>query len=251
MKRSERHHLKENEVSVSVARAWELATENRQQVIAGGLLVAVIVAALAGFLWWRQRVDSESRTLLADALAVADAPVAPPAVPGPDGKIPPPQPGSFVSEQAKLQALLPKLDAVAAKYPSTPAGLTARYKAAATLVGMGRPADAIPKYQAVIAKAGEGVYGVMARLGLAEAQQAAGQADAAIATYREVLDKRSDGMPTDAVLMELGRACASAGKTADAKQAFKRITDEFPQSAYAPLAKRELDKLGSVTVAQK
>ncbi len=50
-------------------------------------------------------------------------------------------------------------------------------------------------------------------------------------------------IPVDSVLMQLGRAYARAGRTDEAVSAFNRIISEFPQSLYAPDAKRELDRV--------
>jgi TolA-binding protein len=244
MKRSERHHLKENEVALSVARAREQFEAHRQKIIGGAIVVVVLLAALGGYFWWRQRVDTESRAMLADAMAIDQAQVVPPPAPPAPGQpanaantVPPP--GTYPSEQAKLQAALPKFMAAADAYPNSQAGIAARYYAAACLVALGRPKEAIERYREVVDRADDSLYGDMARLGLAEAEVEAGQYDAAIKEYRELVTKPS--VPTDAVLMQLGRAYERSGKRTEAKQAFQRILDEFPQSQYTQVAKRELE----------
>jgi TolA-binding protein len=245
MKRSERHHLKENELAQSVARAREQFDTYRQQIIGGVVLVVVVVALVGGFFWWRQRNDTQSRTLLLEAMAVAEAQVVPPPAPPAPGQPTtpaantPPPPGSYPSEQAKLSAALPKFMAAADAYPSTKAGIAARYHAASCLVSLGRAKEAMDQYRQVIDRAGNDLYGDMARLGLAEAEVASGQYESAINTYRELATKTS--LPTDAILMQMGRAYAKAGKKTEARQSFQRILDEFPQSQYAQAAKKELD----------
>jgi TolA-binding protein len=249
MKRSERHRLKENEVALSVARAREQFEEHRQLILAIVVIVALVVVAAGGYLWWRHRVDAQSRAMLLDALAVEEAQVVPsPAPPAPGQPATaantPPPPGSFASEQAKLAAALPRFMAAADAYPSTKAGIAARYHAAACLVALGRTKEAIDQYRQVIDGAGSAIYGDMGRLGLAEAQVQARQYDAAINQYRDLSTKTN--LPTDAILMQLGRAYAAAGRKAQAQQTFQRILDEFPQSQYAQAAKRELDAAKSV-----
>jgi TolA-binding protein len=244
MKRSERHHLKENEVALSVARAREQFDAHRQQIIGIGALACLIVVVVVGFFWWRYHNDSQARAMLIDAMAIEQAQVVPPPAPPAPGQPAnatntPPPPGSFPTEQAKLGAALPRFMAVADAYPGTTAGIGARYHAAACLVALGRTREAIDQYTQVIDRAGNGVYGDMARLGRAEAQMQARQYDAAITEYRELSTKTT--LPTDGILMELGRAYAAAGRKAQAQQTFQRILDEFPQSQYAQLAKRELD----------
>jgi tetratricopeptide (TPR) repeat protein len=230
---------------LSVARVREQFEEHRRQITMAVAAVVVLVIAVAGYFLWRQHVDTQSRGLLVDAMAVEQAQVVPPPAPPAPGQpaaaanTPPPPPGSFPNEQAKLRAALPKFMAAADAYPSTKAGIAARYHAAACLVALGRPKEAIDQYRQVVDRAGNDIYGDMGRLGLAEAQMQAKQYDAAINEYRELATKTN--LPTDAILMELGRAYAAAGQKAQAQQTFQRILDEFPQSQYAQGAKKELD----------
>ena len=42
--------------------------------------------------------------------------------------------------------------------------------------------------------------------------------------------------------MHLGRAYARAGKKEEAIRSFTRVVDEFPQSAYAADARREMEE---------
>jgi len=81
----------------------------------------------------------------------------------------------------------------------------------------------------------------MARLGVAEAELAAGHPDQAVTAFQEIVSKPTDETPLDGVLMQLGRAYRLAGKSTEAAKVFQRVLDEFPQSPYVPLARRELD----------
>jgi len=247
MKRSERHHLKENELATSVARAKETFEEKKREISAGAIVVAAILGAVGGYFFWRSQVDSASRAMLSEALAIADAPVVPPAAAPAPGSPPPstpppvPPPGSYQTEQARLEAALGKFVAVANRYPSTISGIAARYQAAATLAALGRNTEAIARYKEVIERAGDGIYGEAARLGLASVEAQAGQYDASITAYKELSAKKEGKIPVDGVLMQLGRTYAMAGRTADALRTFQRIVDEFPQSGYAAAARREID----------
>jgi len=245
MKRSERHHLKENELATSVARAKETFEEKKREIIAGAIVVAAILGAVGGYFYWRSQVDSASRAMLSEALAVADAPVVPasPAPGGPGTPTPPPAPppGSYLTERARLEAALGKFMATADRYPSTTSGIAARYQAAATLAALGRNTEGIARYKEVIERAGDSIYGEAARLGLASAEAQAGQYDASIAGYKELSAKKDGKIPVDGVLMQLGQTYAMAGKAADAVRTFRRIVDEFPQSGYAAAARREID----------
>jgi tetratricopeptide (TPR) repeat protein len=244
MKRSERHHLKENELIVSLRRAGATIERHQRALTAVVLAVVLAVVAAAGFLLWRQHVESRANASLAEGMRILSAEVMPPTVEG--EAAPPPYPGTYASERARLEAALPALMTAADSHRSAPSAIAARYHAAATLAALGRTDEAAEHYQLVVDRAGrENVYGQMARLGLANVQSALGRHDSAIAIFRELLQSRDAGVPVDAILVQMGRVHRAAGQEAEAQQAFRRIVEEFPQSPYAGLARRELDGLES------
>ncbi|HVC18544.1 MAG TPA: tetratricopeptide repeat protein [Vicinamibacterales bacterium] len=244
MKRTERRHLKENEIGLLVQQVLDAYEAHKRAAILAGYALLAIVLLAGGYYYWQRTVNAHAEAKLAEATGVLNAPVAPPAAPTAAGKpAPPPPPGSYPSETARLEAALPMLKATADAYPSARAGIAARYQEAATLVSLGRPAEAIAAYREVMARAGEGLYGQMARLGLAEAEVTLGHYAQAIATFKAMSLRTGGDLPVDGILMQLGRTDVAAGKTADAVAAFKRIVDEFPDSPYAADAHQQLDTL--------
>ena len=174
MKRTERQHLRENEIEQFARQARDLVDAKRRETT---LIVSavVIVGALAiGYFAWHEHVQSRAHDLLAQAVAVQDARVGPPPAPG--------QPSNglyFPTERERAQAALTKFKAAADAYPSTDAGLYARYQQASTEMALEHASQAAAAYQQVIDQAGSSIYGQMGRLGLAEAQARAGQFDQA------------------------------------------------------------------------
>ena len=242
MKSTERHRLKENEFARSVAQARDIVQTRGKGI---GTIVAALLAllvAVGAYAWWRNALDTRANERLAAALATYQMPVVPPQPPAPGSPPPVPQPGTFQSEQERLNASLPKFLDAANANPNTQAGITARFHAAGILAALGRHAEAEQRYQEVIAKAGTTIYGRTARLGLAEAQVAQGKYDGAIAVYTELSRDASSTLPLDSVLVHLGRAYARAGKKEEAVRAFTRVVDEFPQSPYAADARRGLEE---------
>jgi len=243
MKRTERHHLKENEFAEWLLGAKSWYEANSKTIGYVGLAALLALVAVMGTMAYRQWSAGKASSALAEALAIAEAPVLPPA-PGEAGKPPVQRPGTYPTDRARLEAALPKLMAVADAYPASDAGIMARYRAAAALVAVGRTQEGIQRYKDVVEK-GKGAYQVMARLGIGEAHLIAGQFEQAIASFKEVESLKSEDAPADGVLMQLGRAYQLAGKADDAKKTFKRVVDEFPQSPYAPAARRELEGAGA------
>jgi TolA-binding protein len=241
MKSSERHKIKENEFAHTVARTRDMVNERPREVATIAIAVLAVAVAVGGFFGWRASRDGKATSLLASALAVAEAPVVTPPPPAP-GSAPPIQPpGSFRTEREKLEASVPLLQRAADAYPNSDAGITARYRLAATLAELARYAEAEQRYQEVVQKTGaKSIYRYTARLGVGEAQLAQGKGDAAVTTFRDLSTDANSTLPVDGVLMQLGRAALVAGKKDDATRAFTRVVDEFPQSLYVTEAKEKI-----------
>jgi len=133
---------------------------------------------------------------------------------------------------------------VADTFPSSIAGVAARYHSAETLLSLGRPDDAQKAYQSVIEKSGTSVYGSMARLGQATVMLASGKADQGIKALEELSAQRDGIVPVDGVLMQLAKAYEQAGKKAEARTTYKRVVDEFPDSPYVANARQQMTLLG-------
>jgi TolA-binding protein len=237
MKSTERHKLKENEFARTVTHARDTLEQRKRDIMRFALVVVLAVAMIGGYAWWRQSRNAKANAALATALAAYEAPVVPVAAPTPGSPMPVPQAGTFPTEQAKLDAALPKLMEAADRYPGTDAGIAARFHAASALAALGRFAEAEQRFQEVADKGGNSIYSRTARLGLAEARVAQGKFDEAIQVYESLANDRNGQIPADAVLMELGRAYLKAGRKEDAAKAFTRVADEFPESIYATDAK--------------
>lgn len=243
MKRTERRHLKDNELASFAAFTMDLYSTKKTQVVAGVVALMLVVAGVTGYSMWRGRTEASAARLLADALLVTEARVGPPI--NPDAV----EPGlSFDTERARAQEALTRFKVAADAYPSTEAGILARYLEASTRMALGFPEQAGLAYQDVIDTAGPtSLYVRMARLGLAEARAQTGQFEQAIATFKELSEQAGpEALPKDAILMQLGRTYREAGQTVEARQTFNRLVAEFPNSPFTVDAQRELEWLETV-----
>jgi TolA-binding protein len=238
MKRTERHHLKENELDRLARQAREtVGTWKRETTVAIAAIV-IVGAGVLGYVAWKDRINSRAEAMLAEALAATEVRVGAPVAPGTPGAGP-----SFATERARSEAALVKFKAAADAYPDADAGIFARYRQAGVEMQLGNTQQAASMYQQVIDRAGDRIYGQMARLGLAEAQARGGQYDQAINTFKELAQRKDGPLPVDGILMQLGLAYRDAGKKADAQQTFNRLVDEYPDSPFSMDAKKELDNL--------
>ena len=99
MKSTDRHKLKENEFAQTVARTRDIVNSRPQKITFIAIGVLVVAIGVGGFFTWKASRDGKATTLLASALAVAEAPIVTPPPPAP-GSAPPIQPpGSFRRER--------------------------------------------------------------------------------------------------------------------------------------------------------
>jgi len=249
MKRKERHHLKENELAHTIASAADFVESNKQQLINAAAAVVLIALVGGGVYAYRYRSDSRGQDLLADAMATLNARVVPstPSAATPEGELPAAASigalGTYATQEAKLNAALPKLKAAAEAYPDSPAGITARYHYAGALAALGRHVEAIQAFDDVTTRAGNSIYGRMATFGKADTQAKAGQLDLAIANWKSLIDRKDANIPEDALLMELARAYQSKGSVEEARKTFTQIIEQHPTSPYAAEARAEIESL--------
>ncbi len=239
MKGSERHRLKENELSHVLGDASLRLRENSRTVsLVVGIVLAVLVAA-GGYWAWTTRSQNRAQMMLGDAIVIVQAPVQA-AKPGAA-----PEAGTYPTVQARAEAALAKFTEVFNAYPNSDAGIAARYYAAGALAMLGRHAEAATRYQEVVDRAGAGsFYGRMAQLGVVEANTQAKQYDQAISAAQALVNNTADEtMPKDALLMELGRVQVAAGKKAEAKQTLDKMIADFPDSPFIEEAKKMLAEI--------
>jgi len=243
MKTTERHELKHNEVADTLSETFIRLERNRTTLLAGTAIVVVIGLAWGAYSFYTSNRNGKAGALLAQALVVAESQVVPPIAPAPGQTAPPQAPNTFPTDTARLEAAVPRFIAAADAYPSTQAGIAARFQAAAGLASLGKADEARKQFEGVVAADSRGLYGRMARLGLAELDVKAQKFDPAIATLRELsLDARGD-LPVDAILVQLAQAYTAAGKKTEAHQALTRVTTEFATSPYAADARKLLESL--------
>ena len=139
----------------------------------------------------------------------------------------PPRERSRPTPTATLR--IDQLRAVADAYPSSDAGLQARYYAASLLAEANRLDEAAAAYEAVIARAGSSITGRMSQLGLASVQVRAKNFDTAISTFQSLSAAGSD-LPVDGVLMHLADAYEQAKRPSDAIDTLRRVVASSPRA---------------------
>ena len=247
MKRIERKHLKEDELAHSLRLAREFVEPRQSALKSAAIVAAILLVAGVGFGVWREWNSSRGQEELAEALVALNAEVVPVGVAGTGGAPAAASlgaTGTFATEEAKLNAALPKLKAAADAYPGSAAGIQARYHMAGALATLGRHDEAVAAFDEVIKRSGESsLYGQMAMLGKADAESRGGKLDAAIETWKGLAAGKSEDLPVDEILMRLARAYVQKGNRDEARKTFTEIVDKHPLSPYMQEARTELENL--------
>jgi len=241
MNKAERERLKHNEAADAVAAASLFVASHGRTIALVAVATVIIVGGLAGYSAWRSRVEERAHEQMQAAIETAARPVATSLEGAASGQ------ETFATEVERTSAVIDALRGVADGYPSTDAGLQARYYSASLLADANRLDEAAAAYQQVIDRAGSSIVGRMAALGLASVQVRAKQYDTAIATFQSMAASGNE-LPTDGVLMQLADAYVQAGRSAEAIETFKRIASEFPQGPYATEARQRADALQAAGV---
>ena len=130
MKTTERQHLKDNELALALGQAQHWAGGNSKTLLTAIGAIVLVGVAVLGFIAYRNNTDNKARVMLAEAMVIEEARVMPagppPGTTNDPNAVGGQPPGTYPTDQAKLEAALPKFLAAADAYPSTDAGIEAR-----------------------------------------------------------------------------------------------------------------------------
>jgi tetratricopeptide (TPR) repeat protein len=187
----------------------------------GGVLLAVI-AIILGYGYYQKNRASVAADLLGKSLA---------------------QYGQLVANGGEAKALAtvgPDFERLIDKLGGQPAGRLGCLLYAHFNLKAGEFRKAAELYQKALRSfAREPSLAPIILNGLASAYQAAGDTSLAIGTYEKIvaLDVKTY---TDSALFELGGLYAKAGQTEKSREMYERLTANFPDSSYVPLAREKM-----------
>ena len=159
----------------------------------------------------------------------------------------------FSSAQAKYTTILNRSDAkeaaaatntefknVAEEYPRTDAGRLANAMAGQTAFDSGNYDEAIQWWEkALKAMGGDPLEKSRVLLGLGYAYEQKGDHDNAVKMFQQVLDMKM-GLGKEDASLSLARLYEAMGDTPKSTQAYEKFVADFPDSAFAQMAKEKL-----------
>lgn len=224
MRREERRQLETDALLVRVEQASDWVREHRRTVLTG--LLALVGAALliGGLLVQRGARRDAARVRLAALLADIQSAT--------DGEL---------GQREPCQSSLTGLIALADERGNSVEGRTARYYAGVCHRALGDLASAAAAFDWVRGRGD--LLDSLATMDFAGVKRRAGQGEEAAAAYRGLVEQEGGELPLDPVLFELGVLEEEQGRPEAAAASYRRLAEEFPFSAFRPLADARLVRL--------
>jgi tetratricopeptide (TPR) repeat protein len=225
VKRSERHHLKQDELVSGLGQATSWFQAHRNNVVNGLLVVLGAGLLLGGIYVYRMRKSEEARAALAGALEQYHGQVG--AETG-AGSTPANAP-RFGTAEEKYRAALQAFEKVAADFGSYDQGRQARYYVGLCQLQLG-DLEAAEKSLSELRSGKRDLLYYLASKATAAVATERGNHAAAADIYRPLVDDEKTPLPKDHLLFELAKAEERAGNRDQARQYYDRMLAEFPES---------------------
>jgi len=233
--------LRQDEFLTTVEKTQQFWEDHRNAIIIGATSVVVAVALIIGGISYFKAREGRGAAALTEALRPYHGSVL--------GQQTSPRPVAdqlqFSSEVEKYEQAITALDGVIDSYGGTEAGKVARLYRGHTLYNLGRYAEALEAYEGFRSTAGDGYLSGLALLNMAQCRKMEGDLAGAAAAGQELVDTADRlHFPLDAALSALADCRLENGESAEASTLYRRIVDEFPESAYRFVAEEKLAGLG-------
>ena len=231
MDRQHRHDLKHDKFVDEIGALSARARDNQRLLlmIAGGILA--VAAIVWGIYFFRSSRERKGQAALASAIETVSAPVQATPAPNTTGL-------TFKTEAERNDAAEKKFREVHTTYPGTDAADVAGLFLARMAAGKGDSAAARKMLEDFIKGNPDTVLGGAARYSLYQVRIESGEAAQVAVEVNAELNKAQPVLPGDALLMVLAHAYEVQGNSAKSREAYRRITTEFPDSAYVVEATR-------------
>ncbi|MGH9322007.1 MAG: hypothetical protein ACRD21_26885, partial [Vicinamibacteria bacterium] len=210
MKRTERHHLKQDELVTRLGHASQWTREHQKMLVNGILVLAGAALLLGGLYIYRARQAELARALLADALDRFHGIVG--SEDAPEGADLP----RFATAEEKYRTALESLEKVANEYSSYDAGRQARYYVGLCQGALKDFAAAETSLQSLRSSDRDLLYYLSSKA-LASMKTEQGDYAAAAEIYRPLVDDAENPLPKDYLLFELAKAEERAGNLEQAR----------------------------------
>jgi predicted negative regulator of RcsB-dependent stress response len=242
-----RKDMKKDEFATVVGRGVEYAEGHVRSLALGiGAAVLLVVVGFAVYSFLGHRSNGASEALSA-AVKVNTAPINATGAKPNDPKDP-----SFPDEAARRARAKQLFEKVRSDYGHTDAADVAGLYLAQIAVAEGKPDEARKLWSSFVDAHPDSILAGEARINLIHLDRKQGpkaKLEELAQRLKAMQGQSQPPLPEDVILSELGATYEELGRKDDAMQAYKRIMDEFPQSAYRSTAQQRLSALDPTRMA--
>jgi tetratricopeptide (TPR) repeat protein len=232
-----RHQLKQDSFTTSTAETITWAVAHRSKLIAVGIVLAVILAALGGGWAYVNYRDQQATAELALAIQKYNEPIRPAGTPAT------PDVPSFGSTQERDKTANAEFERIANKYSFTQSAQVARYFAGVTARDLGDNATAEKDFQQVAASRHPEI-GSLAKLALAAVYHDTNRNPQAIDLYKQLIDHPTASVGKNTAQLALASLYESMDQPNEARHIYEQMQKDAPGTAVAQLAMQRLQALG-------
>jgi tetratricopeptide (TPR) repeat protein len=231
-----RRQLKQNAFAETTVETMNWAVEHRSKLIAGGIILAVVLAALIGAWAYVNYRDQQASAELAEAIQKFTAPIRPAGAPAT------PEILSYASSQERAKAANADFTRIADKYSFTESGSIARYFEGMSLRDMGDTAAAEKQLQEV-ANGRHKEVASLAKLALASIYQDTNRDSQALSLYKELIDRPTTSVGKATAQLQLASLYTAMQQPGEARKIYEQLQKESPTGAGAQIAAQHLQEL--------
>ena len=240
MRAETRHQLKQDKFSKTTIQVAEQTVdwtvEHKGKLIVGGIIVAVVIAAVLGAWYYFEKQDEKASVDFTKAVQTMNSPIRPAGAP------PQPEYPSFASINERATEAHKQFQAIVNKYPHTHAADFARYFLGVSSAQLGDNAAAERELKPVTQFHNAEVSS-LAKLALASVYRNTNRTKDAIDIYKQLIQDPTRTVGKSEAEMQLADTYKAAGMNGEAKKQYEQIHKEAPQTEAAQLAGSKLQEL--------
>jgi pentatricopeptide repeat protein len=235
-----RHNLKQDAFSRVTLEAAEKTAhwtvEHRSTLIITGVVVAIVVGAVAGGWFYLSAQDEKASLELSQAVRTMDTPLRA------AGSPPQPDVPSFTSAKERTDAAKKQFQAIVDKYPHTRTSDMAHYFLGVTSADQSDTAVAERNFKDVISS-GSRDLAAIAKFALASLYGKTNRTKEAVALYQEMMNKPTASVSKVTAQLQLAELYQASNQPLDAKRIFEQVKKDNPTGEAGQIATQKLEQL--------
>lgn len=240
MRAETRHNLKQDAFSRVTLEAAEKTAhwtvEHRSTLIITGVVVAIVVGAVAGGWFYLSAQDEKASLELSQAVRTMDTPLRA------AGSPPQPDVPSFTSAKERTDAAKKQFQAIVDKYPHTRTSDMAHYFLGVTSADQSDTAVAERNFKDVISS-GSRDLAAIAKFALASLYGKTNRTKEAVALYQEMMNKPTASVSKVTAQLQLAELYQASNQPLDAKRIFEQVKKDNPTGEAGQIATQKLEQL--------